>query len=456
LEGVSSTPSDRAADDGAPVGAVADEGGTPEPSVFDRVWPFVGVALLAAAVALPLLRQRGSRSWDTVWAEDGAVFASQAVNEGGLSVLLRGYAGYVQFPPRILAVVAGLLPVDDLAQYLAVAGVVVTALIAWFVYSISESWVHSRWLRVALASLIVLMPALGEENTANITNTIWAFAAVCPWALMALPVSRRQLVACGAVAFFAPTATMLSIIFLPLAIGQAVVRRTAASQLVAGCFMVGLAFQGAVSLATPDSSPPSMPSAVRPLIELTATRVFGVYLAGVEWTSDLWEHHESLVLFGAPLLTALIIVVLLPGAGRGAQVVSLVFAGYAVISFAAPIWVRGTSLFGDASPSFGALRYSVIPVFLLASAVTVLAAPAGQASERVRARVARPLFVAQIAVLAVAGFAVTNARSDLPTWSFTTVAIYEQQCGGEPSSDYVVVPVLGAFGFGVECSRLAP
>ena len=58
----------------------------------------------------------------------------------------------------------------------------------------SAEWIPSRPVRLALASLVVLMPVLGIENTANITNVIWLFAAVAPWALVSLSERPRDVV----------------------------------------------------------------------------------------------------------------------------------------------------------------------------------------------------------------------------------------------------------------------
>ncbi len=135
-----------------------------------------GALLFVLAVVVPLLRQTGARSWDTIWGEDGWVYFQQA-HDHGLGVLVRGYAGYLQLTPRLLAVPSAWIPIDQLALYFAVVAAVVGAALAWFVYWASEGWIDSQAVRAALASLVVLMPALGYENTANITNLIWILFA---------------------------------------------------------------------------------------------------------------------------------------------------------------------------------------------------------------------------------------------------------------------------------------
>ena len=181
----------------------------------------IGLFLFALAVVLPLFRQSGTTTWNSLWAEDGAIYFQQAYEQGGLAVLFRGWNGYLQLPPRALGAVSTFVPVRDLAVFCAVSAQIVNATLAVFVYWASATWIRSRLLRVALASLVVLVPALGYENTATITNTIWTFAAVAPWALLSSAERRTAVVARSAVAFLAATATPLTLIYLPLGIGYA-------------------------------------------------------------------------------------------------------------------------------------------------------------------------------------------------------------------------------------------
>ena len=70
-----------------------------------------GLAFVIGSAALVLLRQPGFASWNTVWAEDGAVYASQALSRPALHTLVTPYAGYVQLTPRLLALPVRVLPV---------------------------------------------------------------------------------------------------------------------------------------------------------------------------------------------------------------------------------------------------------------------------------------------------------------------------------------------------------
>ena len=384
----------------------------------------IGLALFAAAVVLPLFRQTGSRSWQTIWAEDGFVYFEQARRNGGLAVLLRGYDGYVQLPPRLLAVPSTYIPIHHLSTYLALSATFVGALLAWFTYHFSNGWVDSRPVRLALASLVVLMPVLGVENTANITNTIWVFVAVAPWALVSSAEGRLDVAVRGTVAFLAATSTGLVFLFLPLALGFALLRRTRATWIVTAIFSAGLVVQGGVVMHT--KYIPSITSeallvlkrSIPNITHATGEHVFVPFLLGTKGTSTPWLTSHDLLIIASVICFALIFGVLLVGVDHGRQVLAVVFVLYALVIFITPAWSRQ-----QAPP-----RYSVIPVVLLASAVAVLAAPPVRLRSAWISRVARPLFVVQVAVVTVLGFSVTNLRSESPQWSASVSRTYTTEC----------------------------
>ena len=295
--------------------------------------------LLVLATVLPLLRQTGSHSWDTIWGEDGGVYFQQA-HDHGLSVLLRGYAGYLQLPPRLLAIVSPLVPIRLLALYFAVAGALVGTALAAFVYWATEGWVDSRPVRLALASLVVLMPALGYENTANITNTIWVCFGVAPWALVSLSEGRRATALRAAVAFASATATALTAVFLPLGIAYAVIRRRRPTWIVLAAFVSGLALQFAVVLHTRDTRPHTTIRQASKLPEVIGIKVFGQFLIGERGIMALWDHRSAVAVV-APLLVLVVLTTLLRGISRRKQILTVAFVALAMATFVIPVWGRG-------------------------------------------------------------------------------------------------------------------
>jgi hypothetical protein len=420
----------------------------------------IGLLLFAAAIALPLFRQTGSRSWQTIWAEDGTIYFQQAHQHGGLAVLLRSYKGYEQLPPRLLAVFSALVPLRQLPVYLAISSTFVAALLALFLYHYSDGWITSRLVRLALASMLVLMPVLGPEDTANITNTIWIFAAVAPWALISLQDRRRDIVIRCVVVFLAATATSVSLLFIPLALGYALIRKSRAIWVVAAVFAGGLVIQVWVIFSSHYRGPALGHPPISVLVQATAMRVFAMFLVGNRGEENPFSRGEKGLLILIAVICFVMLVALFPGAGRRSQVMGVVLIAYAVVTFAGVAWYRHAAGIGIfASPS----RYSVIPLMMLGSAVAVLVAPADRSRDRTTARLGRPIFAGYVLVLILSGFFISNTRSTAPTWSTSLSYTYQADCQGARSTKLVEVPTEKFSYFGVQffpvtlpCHDLAP
>lgn len=374
--------------------------------------------LLGLAVLLPLLRETGVHSWRRVFAEDGPVYAEAALRRGGLAVVFEGSAGYLQLPPRLLASVSSIIPLDLLALYLAVSGAVVGALLAWFVYVATAGWISSRVVRLALASQVVLMDIAAVEVTGSITNTIWPLYAVLPLALVTVATRRRQVVVAAGVAFFAATATPLTVVFIPLALGWALVRRARSTWIIVSAYAVGLVVQFAVVVSTSDTAKPATTGSVGELTRLAGVRISGVFVVGspgVFSTSRVWFGDGVALMIGSTLVLLVLLVVLMRGASRRDRLMAGVLVAYGVVTFVVPVWGRGTSsLTWGIGPQLelGGTRFSLAPVFLLSAAFAILVAPVGSTAVRAVARIGRYVFVVHVVVLSILAFPVTNARSE--------------------------------------------
>jgi hypothetical protein len=427
---------------------------TAEP-LYQRVerwlrYRWVGVLLIAGAVVLPLLRQRGTPSWQTVWAEDTTIYTHQAVFSGSFGVLFRGYNGYLQLPPRLLAIPTPYFPLRYLAVYLALAATVVAALLAWCVYYLSRAWLVSRLLRVTLASFVVLMPVLGLESTATITNITWLFLAVGPWALISLEERRGDTCLRSGLAFLAATSSALSLLFLPLAIGWIAYRRSRAALIVGGCFVGGLIVQMAVTLTSPPGTGAKIGVSV--LAQATSARVFGVFVLGTRGEAAWWGANWNSLVILAPLSVLVLFVVLGIGASRRAQVMASGFVLLAILMFAVPAWGRDTNFLGLVEGHPDRLvesRFSVVPVMLLASAIAILLSPVGSSSRqrrRAMQRIGIPAFMAWFIIVMVVSFSQTTIRGSDPSWTGRVDKVLASDCSGRPGSTIVTVPNLIAPG----------
>ena len=402
----------------------------------------VVVGLVALATLMPLLRQTGTSSWRAIFPEDGSVYGQQAIVEGPFAVLFRGYAGYLQLPPRLLAIGAPLVPTRQLTLYFALAGSFVAALLGWFVYWATEGWIASTPLRLMLATLVVLAPVMGFENTANITNTIWPLAAVAPWALVSLRESVPATWARGAVGCIAATASPLLFLFVPLAVGWVLFRRTR-SAFIVGCSMgAGLLVQGVVLLHTHGGSNPFIPTGgtLEQLRDRLTYRVFGELVIGPRWIGPLWRGNWQAVEIATTMIVLLALVVLLPGAGRRAQVLAVVMVGYSVVLFLVPLYGRGALNIPlvQGGPVFPfTMRFSVVPCFLLSSALAVLIASPERAARTWPRRVGW-LLIAQTSLLITVSFASFSATSTEPNW-VSEVDSARQDCAHQLPGRSIVV-----------------
>jgi hypothetical protein len=405
---------------------------------------------------LPLLRSGGVGSWDSIWIED-ALYAEQANGAGALQVLFRGYAGYLQLIVRVLAAPTAFLPASWFAPYLAVVATLVAAIGAAFVYRQTSGLIASIELRLLVAAMVVLSPAMAIETTATVTNIIWVVLAIAPFAFISVRSSTPDIAMRAGVAFVAATATALSALLLPLAIGYAIARRTRASIIVASAFGVGLVVQLLVARVSPIAE--RTESSVRMLADLFGLRVLGSFLVGERPLDQLWTSIGEPVVVVFVLLVVALFAFLLRGAGRRNQVLALVLLGYSVVAFVVPAFGRGTDAIGFdlGTYSLNMTRYTVGPILLLVTALALLVDPALEPRPRpIPFDAGKVVLVWGVAVLAI-GFFYPTVRGSGPAWSTESARVFAEECDGVASDEVVrVTTTPTTFTLAITCRRLAP
>ncbi|HXW32951.1 MAG TPA: hypothetical protein VEJ87_00090 [Acidimicrobiales bacterium] len=154
------------------------------------------------------------------------------------------------------------------------------------------------------------------------------------------------------------------------------------------------------------------------------------------------------------MVTVLLILGL--GADRVAHVIAGSFTLLAVVWFAIPAWGRDTVYLG-LGPSWlvkghrdtwGESRFSVVPVMLLASAVSILIASAGSGLYRRRRRIMQrigiPVFAVWFLIVMAVSFSQTTIRGGDPSWTGRVDRVVAADCSGRPGSTIVTVPNLTA------------
>ncbi len=382
---------------------------------------YAGVAtvLVLACTALQLLYQDGARSWDTIYAEDGLVFFVEAQGYG-IASIFRPYAGYGHLGPRILALPTRWVPLEHLAQYLALAGALTTSLAALAVYALTRGVISSLVLRVVLAASVALLPVMAFENLANITNVIWPLTFACFWALVREPRTRADILLGGAVAFIGAASAGLTLLLLPLAAWALWTRRTRAQAVVVGAFAAAALFQVVMWVSDSGSGPQGDSSPG--LLRLFATRVLASTAIGDNWAGSLFEQSNYSVLLPISVMVSCVVVALFVFAPASARWLGGIAVIYAAVMFFFPLVVRGSlalALLDHVWNSNGA-RYAGLSILLLLSGIFIMV-DAARFSESVRRAAVGGLallFVAQV----VFAFPALNPRSAGPEWRPELVA----------------------------------
>ncbi len=407
-------------------------------------------AALLAAVVLPLFRQQGVRPWRTIWAEDGGLYAPDVLHGNPLSTIFRGYAGYAQAVPRLLALAVPHVPLERLSVYFALAGALTTALIAAFTYRSLTSWINDPVLRLVVPALAVLAPVLAFENTANVVNTIWIMFFAAAMTFVSREEGTFDVVVRCVVAFLAATSIVLVALVFPFAFAVTALRRKRADVLVFAALVVGLAVQATVLLHTRDSTRTTL-SSVGDLPGLVSVRLFGSLLVGDHWVTRLWSAWGSIMIVVFTGVFIAIAFLLWAGArhtvpsDRADRWMPAMLAATALVAFVVPFWLRGTApvrlVVGESSE--GGARYVVVPLLLLVTAGCILADRGS--------RMIRRLIVAQTVVVIAFNFLAWNPRSAGPFWpGSVSAATATCQVPGTESANLPISPIT--WNMPVDCS----
>jgi hypothetical protein len=403
---------------------------------------------LVAATLLQLLRQRGVPAVDTIWAEDGTKWLTEAWLEGPIGAFAEPYAGYYHGLPRLLGGAISLVPLRWSAATLAVVSAAIVAALAAFVYGQSEEVIETRWARGLLALLVVVPPPGAWETTANITNLQWNLLYPCFWALAVAPRSRGWTVAATLVVAVTALSAPVSIVFVPLAVWAWLRWPGGRGRVVGGVFLLGTAVQVVISLS--QGAPEGHETHLVDLAPLYAVRVGAGLLLGEPALVRLWPGLG----WGLALIGGAVAALLALGAvaERDRRIPLVIAAAGSFVSFAVPVYLRGTSLITPGQDLvLNGSKWVLGPMLLLATVLVGLAdRPPGPGWMRVPVRV---LIAGSLAFAAVTSYSATTSRSEGPRWSGTIeTATGECHRTGAAAVDVPVTPK--GFSATIPCERL--
>jgi len=157
-------------------------------AILDRLAMLAGV--VAIVLAATFLRQTGVPKADTIWAEDGKIFAQCAYDEPLPACLLTPYEGYLHTVPRLAAIVA---PLGDPAslpfRLVLVAGLLAAIAAALAARAIADATSSPAAGLLAGAGLVLGYSA-GLEVSGNLTNVHWILFAASAAVIVASWVGR--------------------------------------------------------------------------------------------------------------------------------------------------------------------------------------------------------------------------------------------------------------------------
>jgi len=348
---------------------ITDSGRT---SIASRVHrPLLVLGFLGGCTVLELGRQSGVPSWHSLWAEDGTVFLSDALNKPFFSTLFAPYNGYALVVPRVAAALVSVFPLADAAWLIALVSSIIVSLVALFVFDASRVVLGHASVRLGLALAVVLLPAEAFETTANLANIHWYLLFACFWALASTDTSSGRLVARSAFALFAPLSSPLAVLFIPVAAWSLATRRTKAAFIPVMFFTTGLIAQWSVVLTAPSNSTDAISSPFHPsdLVPLFGSRVAGSFLVGDRFLDLAWRALGDVFVYGSIVVVACVLGLTLRRVSGAKLRFGLACVGEAVAFFTVELAVRGTSMIWPPTDalSLGGSRYFVLPIlFLLA------------------------------------------------------------------------------------------
>ncbi len=320
----------------------------------------------AAALAFLLLIPAGRARLDHLWAEDGARFMVDAVTLPAFSNLVAPYGGYLHALPRLVAELVALLPLEWAAAGFAVAAAVLRVVVALISFAASGAYLRSVPLRVALAALVVVLPAGNSEPLNNMANLHWFLLYGVFWALLWRDAPRLPI---APFVFLAAVSSPLVLVLAPIALLRLALPRKE----VPIAFLAGVLTQGAVMLFAERT--PYSHDVVDPVQVALASlmRVPVVAFTGSEQVARLYPEHGNLPLLASLVLAAVPVVAGLRWGSQAGRLLVLLGVGYSALVIVVSLTANWSAVLQVQHPEvvMAGQRYSIAPCLFLFAAIAV-------------------------------------------------------------------------------------
>jgi hypothetical protein len=360
--------------------------------------------------------------------------------DGFIHTLTIPYNGYLELAPRLLVELTRLAPVADAAAVMATSGAFLLALVCCYVFHASRGVLPPVWSRLLLVAVVIMLPLATGEILNNVVNIGWWLFFAAFWALITRPRTTADAVLACLVCVLAIGTEPLVALLLPLVLVRVLVMRVDLRQEapVIG-IVIGLCYQGIGLLRTSGSSSTFAMLNAHGVVRAMGIRVGWGWLSGNDLSNHLlssshaalWQASGYLVLAGVVALAVLL-------RDRATLFFVCVALGFAIITFAIPVTVRGVGPNLLGGPLYVGSRYSATPVLLVWSAVLAEAVCASERNPRQVIRYAPVLACLVLLVpVWVLDFRGANLRTNGPRWD-AQITSATADCKSRPKGNAVL------------------
>lgn len=397
---------------------------TPVPARMRR-WLVAAIYVLSvlAGAALSLARYVGTPSWRTIYAEDYPVLLVEALAHPWRSIFT-SYAGYEELVPRLIGQFVTLLPLRDAAAAFAIAGALIAAGCAVFVYHASAGHVRSPFLRALLALSILLMPTALLQIANSTVNGSWYLLIALFWAMLWRPASKSGMAVAALIGFAAASSNITAMVFVVLVIARVIALPRLREHAVTAGWLAGCLVQLPYFLHSGSSSSSRLSHLATPGQTFSfyghdvLLPAFGWHLS---WLLRDWVDRNYGVLIVGGVIAVAVAVALVTGTRRvRVFVVAALGFGFVFAAFSASVtwWVAVNKVKFGAEPG---ARYTALPILLI-GAVIIVAVDARfftRSARNLGAIVAAIGLVAVLCVGWIPDFRYLAERTGSPAWAPT-------------------------------------
>jgi hypothetical protein len=351
------------------------------------------------------------------------------------------------------AEVVALFPLEDAAWVTATVASALVAAVALFVFQASGLVLDHRASRLALATIVLLLPAGGFEATATLANVHWFLVFACFWAL----VDRRQtagaLTARACFAAAAPMSNPMAALLVPLAVVP-FPRSQKREYIPRVAFLLGTCLQFLVVVGAPDDTPMTPVSAVD-LPDIVGGRVAGAFLVGDRLIDLAGRSLGTVFPIGSFLVVSVLFLLVIRSLGSFRRRFALLAGCYSAIFTIIPLVVRGGGGYWPIIDGvLAGSRYFILPTLFLFVVLVVYVDRliVGPSSNR------RTILLTTVglwcATVLLVSYSFPNPRSEGPDWR-TSLLRARRVCERGQSSYTNVRVAPDGWSVRVSCQRLA-